>query len=348
MSSIVLNAANALIIAHRGASALRPEHTLEAYAKAIEDGADFIEPDLVMTRDGVLVARHEIELSRSTDVATRPQFDARRTRKHIDGEQVEGWFCNDFSLTELRLLRAREPMPELRSREHDGLYPIPTFDEIVELAAGESARRGKQIGIIPELKNSSWFHAVGLDPEQAILDALQRHAYLREAPFGIQSFEVSNLKSLRERMGSHSNVFLVQLVGDSSQQPFDRFAAGDSELTYAAMLTPSGLRAISRYADVVAVNIRSVLPWDTEDEVLDQPTEWIEAAHSVGLRVHAWTLRPENHFLPVVLQCGDDHTARCEIGSITLMRQLIDAGVDGLFTDDPALGRCAVDAIDPL
>ncbi|MEO7936818.1 MAG: glycerophosphodiester phosphodiesterase family protein, partial [Dokdonella sp.] len=244
MNSIIGAAAKTLVIAHRGASALRPEHTLAAYAKAIEDGADFIEPDLVMTRDGVLVARHDVELSRSTDIAERADFALRRTTKRVDGDIVEGWFCVDFTFAELQVLRAREPMPELRSRNHDGLHGIPTFDAIVELAANESRRHNRLIGIIPEIKNSTWFHETGLDPEQTLLDALDRHAYLREAPFGIQSFEVSNLERLRERIGHQPNVLLVQLIGDSNQLPFDRFVVGDNEHTYAAMLTAPGLLAV--------------------------------------------------------------------------------------------------------
>ena len=336
-------AAKTRVIAHRGASALRPEHTLAAYAKAIEDGADFIEPDLVMTRDGVLVARHDVELSRSTDVAERAEFATRRTTKRVDDVIVDGWFCVDFTLAELQLLRAREPMPELRSRSHDGLHGIPTFDAIIELAANESGRRDRLIGIIPEIKNSTWFHETGIDPEQALLDALDRHAYLRKAPFGIQSFEVSNLERLRERMGHQPNIFLVQLIGDSTQLPFDRFVAGDDEHTYAAMLTAPGLFAVSRYADVVATSIHSILDWDAWSGKPGQVAPWIAQAHALGLQVHAWTLRPENRFLPPALRCGNDPAARCETGSIAQMRHLIDAGIDGLFTDDPALGRRAVD-----
>ena len=338
--------AKPVVIAHRGASAWLPEHTLAAYARAIEDGADFIEPDLVMSRDGVLLARHEVELSRSTDIATLSRFSARRTQKRVDGELVEGWFCNDFSLAELRVVRAREPMPELRSRAHDGLHAIPTFDEIVEFAASESRRHGREIGIIPELKNSTWFRSAGFDPEQAIIDSLQQHAYLREAPFGIQSFEVSNLKRLHEMTAEQSNVFLVQLIGDPGQVPFDCLVAGETDQNYATMLTAPSLLAISRYADVVAANARCIVPWDAADGKPGQATDWIMNAHALGLRVHAWTLRPENMFLPAHLRCGDDPAMRCEQGCIDLMGILIRAGVDGLFTDDPALGRRAVDGID--
>jgi glycerophosphoryl diester phosphodiesterase len=332
------------VIAHRGASALLPEHTLAAYARAIEDGADFIEPDLVMTGDGVLVARHDDELGGSTDIAERDEFASRRTTKQIDGELVEGWFCEDFSLHELTSLRAREPLPELRGQVHDGIHAIPSFDQIVELAASESRRRGRFIGIIPELKHSSWFHSLGMDPEHALVAMLHRHAYLREAPFGIQSFEVDNLQRLRNLIEAYSNVFLVQLIGADAQVPCDQSTSGHSACTYANMIEPAGLAAIRRYAEVVAVHTRRVLPIDTASGALAMPTMLVEDARAAGLAVHVWTLRPENVYLPPAWRCGPDPAARCESGSVREMRALIDAGVDALFTDDPALGRRAVDA----
>lgn len=332
-----------LVIAHRGASALRPEHTLAAYAKAIEDGADFIEPDLVMTGDGVLVARHEVELSRSTDVAERAEFTARRTTKQIDGVLVQGWFCDDFSLAELGRLRCREPMPDLRSREYDGLYTIPRFDEIIELAERESRGRGRLVGIIPEIKNSTWFHANGRDLEHAIVAALEGHAYLQRAPLAIQSFEVSNLQALHRLIGDRPNISLVQLIGDPDQVPFDRPDRGDSQHNYASMLSAVGLAEISRYADIVAAHVRAIVPLDAHAGLPGCAATWVTQAHALGLHVHAWTLRPENRFLAPGLRCGDDPTARCERGCIAEMQALIAAGVNGLFTDDPALGRQAVD-----
>ncbi|MBL0162813.1 MAG: glycerophosphodiester phosphodiesterase [Xanthomonadales bacterium] len=337
--------AKPLVIAHRGASALRPEHTLAAYAKGIEDGADFIEPDLIMTRDGVLVARHEVELSRSTDVAERVEFTAKRTQKTIDGVLVEGWFGNDFTLAELRRLRCREPQPDLRSRAHDGLYTIPSFDEIIELAERESHRRERLIGIIPEIKNSTWLHSAGMDPEHAIIAAIERHDYLQRAPFAIQSFEVSNLLTLDRLIGDRPNISLVQLIGDPEQSPFDQQVQGDSGQTYASMLSATGLREISHYADVVAAHVRRILPLIAETGLPGPAATWVADARALGLQVHAWTLRPENRFLPPALRCGEDPAQRCERGCIAEMQALIKAGVVGLFTDDPALGRHAVDAI---
>lgn len=332
------------IIAHRGASALRPEHTIAAYLKAIEDGADFIEPDLVMSRDGVLLARHECELSRSTDVATHAAFAARRTRKSIDGVNVEGWFCEDFSFDELRSLRACEPLPDLRGRAHDGLHAIPAFDEIVALLDRESQRLQRTIGIIPELKNSTHHRSVGLDLEQALEAATRRHAILRQAPFGIQSFEVANLVALHDALcTSHCNIFLVQLIGEANEQPFDRQVAGGARHDYAGMTTPQGLAAIARYAHAVAVQRRSIVPLDAVSGELAAATSLIDDAHTAGLAVQAWTVRPENHFLAPALRCGMEPATRCEAGMIKEIHALIDAGVDAVFVDDPAVGRQAVD-----
>ena len=174
--------ANVLVIGHRGASALRPEHTLEAYRKAIEDGADLIEPDLVSTHDGVLVARHENEISGTTDVASRPEFAVRRTTRTIDGERVTGWFTEDFTLAELKTLRARERLPDLRSTAWDDRFEIPSLAEILDLAASESAARGRVIGLAPELKHPTHFASLGMAMETPLLEALRTHPHTRTAP----------------------------------------------------------------------------------------------------------------------------------------------------------------------
>ncbi|HNR91183.1 MAG TPA: glycerophosphodiester phosphodiesterase family protein [Dokdonella sp.] len=325
-----------LVIAHRGASALRPEHTLVAYDKAIDDGADFIEPDLVMTRDGVLVARHDNALGDTTDVAAHPGFAARRTTRTIDGEILTDWFVEDFSMAELATLRARERLPRLRSTAFDGQYAIPTFDSIVALVERRSLGRSRPLGLIPEIKHSSHHHACGLDPEQALLDAIARHAFLRCAPLGVQSFEVGNLQRLAARIAAWPNVFLVQLVGAPADVPADRRLAGDMAHTYASMLTPPGLAAIARYAKVLAPPSRMVVPLDANG-ALGGPTPLVAAAHAAGLAVHAWTLRPENAFLPPALRCGGDDSTCCEPGAMAEARALAAAGVDAVFTDDPGL-----------
>ncbi len=339
-SAFLAQSATPLIIAHRGASALRPEHTLAAYEKAIDDGADFIEPDLVMTRDGILIARHENAIGGTTDVATKPEFASRQTERVIDGETSTDWFTEDFTLAEIATLRARERLPAMRGTAFDGQFGVPTFEQIIALAERKSREKKRTIGLIPEIKHSSHHHGRGLDPEQALVDVLQRHAYTGKAPIGIQSFEVGNLQRLRSLLGDRPNVFLVQLIGAPAQWPADRSAAADPALTYAAMTTPDGLAAIARYAQVVAPNTRMIIPLGTDGR-LGQATSLVADAHAAGLKVHAWTLRPENTFLPPALRCGDDVNARCERGSIAEIRAYADAGVDAMFTDDPAIARRA-------
>lgn len=187
-------AARVQVIAHRGASAHLPEHTLAAYARAVAEGADFIEPDLVMSRDGVLLVRHENEIGGTTDVASHAGFAVRRTRKTIDGEAVTGWFSEDFTLAELKTLRARERLPALRGTQHDGEFPLCTLDEVIDLAAAESKARGRAIGIVPELKHGTYFRGIGLPMEDQLLATLAAYDHTRTAPVEIQSFEVGNLK----------------------------------------------------------------------------------------------------------------------------------------------------------
>lgn len=325
-----------LVIAHRGASALLPEHTLAAYRKAIEDGADFVEPDLVMTRDGVLVARHDNALGGTTDVANHAEFSSRRTTRTIDGDAQTDWFVEDFSLDELRRLRARERLPAMRGTTHDGRHGVPTFAEIVALVEHEAQARGRTIGLIPEIKHSSHHHAAGLDPERALVAAIAEHAYLRRGPFGIQSFEVGNLQRLHAQLRDHANIFLVQLVGAPDEMPADHVLAGEPASTYASMLTPEGLRAIGAYARVLAPSSRAVLPLD-ERGALASPTRLVADAHAAGIEVHVWTLRPENRFLPPAWRCGDNLDARCEAGAIAEARAFAAAGVDAVFADDPGL-----------
>jgi len=336
-------AARVLVLGHRGASALRPEHTLASYAKAIADGADFIEPDLVSTRDGELVARHENEISGTTDVASHTEFASRRTTKRIDGVEVTGWFTEDFTLAELKTLRARERLPQVRGTAYDGAFQIPSFDEIIDFVAAESAARGRVVGIIPEIKHSTYFSQLHLPLEDKVLAAIAAHAYTRTAPIEIQSFETANLRNLRGKLGrAQANVRLLQLLGESADTPFDRAAAGEA-LTYAQMKTPAGLREIARYADAIGPSTRSIIPL-AGDGTLGRPTALVRDAHAAGLEVHPYTFRPENQFLPKNLRSGDGDAARNEAGSLAEIRAYLDAGIDAFFTDDPALGRRAVDA----
>ncbi|WP_454710059.1 glycerophosphodiester phosphodiesterase [Cupriavidus nantongensis] len=333
-----------LVIAHRGASALRPEHTLAAYAKAIEDGADAIEPDLVITRDGVLVARHENDITGTTNVAELPQFAERKRTKVIDGERLTGWFTEDFTLAELKTLRARERIPRLRpanARLNDQ-FEVPAFDEIVRLAEQAALRTGKPVGIYAELKHPSYFRGIGLPLEDKLAAALRAQPYLRNAPVFIQCFESGSLRTLRRTLGKGlDNVRLVQLIGNPRKGPADWKLAGDGR-TFGDMLSATGLREIAAYADGIGPEKSSVVPRDAHG-ALAAPTAVVQQAHAAGLFVHPYTFRPENSFLPRALQTGGDDATRSPAGMEREVQAFVAAGIDGFFTDDPALGRRAVD-----
>ncbi len=339
-----------IIIGHRGASGYVPEHTLASYFLAIQQGADFVEPDLVSTLDGVLVARHENEIGGTTDVETHPEFADRRTTKVIDGVSVAGWFTEDFTLAELKTLRARERIPQLRpaNARFDGHFEIPTLDEILDLVHGADVVRAhsararhepapRRIGIYPETKHPSYFSGIGLALEAPLLAALNRHGYAdREAPIFIQSFEATNLKVL----GSMTELPLVQLVA-ASGAPYDWVAAGDAR-NYAGMVTRRGLAQVATYADAVGVEKTLVIPRTAQGD-LGSPTALVDDAHAEGLLVHAWTFRAENHFLPVPLRAGAD---AAQLGDLVAeLTPYLKAGLDGVFVDQPILGVRARDAL---
>ena len=312
-----------LVIAHRGASGERPEHTRAAYELAIAQGADFIEPDLVMTRDGHLVARHENEIGGTTDVADRPEFADRRATKTIDGVEITGWFTEDFTLAELQTLRARERLPELRpaNTAFDGVEPILTFAEVIAIARDAAARTGRPIGVIPELKHPAYFAAAGLPMEDAFVAVLEAEGWAGpDAPLVVQCFEVEPLRRLNARITAP----LVQLIAAGSG-PWDR-----PDLTPAEMLSPEGLAGIAAFADILGLESGLVSPHDS-----GTPTGVVESAHAAGLQVHVWTLRAENAFLPPAHQRGDDPAAH---GDLTgWARVLYDADVDGVFSDFPGV-----------
>lgn len=326
-----------IVIAHRGASGERPEHTLEAYRLAIAEGADFVEPDLVMTKDGQMVARHENEISGTTDVAAHPEFARRKTMKTIDGERVTGWFTEDFTLAELKTLRARERLPELRpavAAAYDGRYPVPTLGEILDLVAAERKRTGRTIGVYPEIKHSTYFAGIGLAMERPLVAALERAGYSRSSdPIIIQSFEVANLRFLH----TLTKLRLVQLVA-SEGAPFDHVAAGDSATTYATMTTPAGLKAIAGYAQALGPEKAMIVPRDPAGRSL-APTTLVRDAHAAGLVVHPWTFRSENYFLPAELRRG---AAPAAIGDAAAEYRMFYAlGVDGLFSEFPTAAVAA-------
>lgn len=313
--------ARPLIIAHRGASGERPEHTLAAYDRAIEVGADFIEPDLVVTKDGVLVARHENEIGSTTDVAEHPEFADRRATRVIDGVELTGWFAEDFTLAELRTLRARERIPQLRpaNTAFDGLYQIPTLAEIIRLVRAREAETGRTIGLVPEIKHPGFLLTQGHDIAALAAAELAAAGY-RDADDAamIQCFEVGPI----ERLDALTDLRLVQLVS-AEGTPADR-----PDQPYAAMLTAEGLAAMARHADVLGAELPLLLQPDGTPALL------VAAAHAAGLAVHGWTLRRENHFLPPPLRRGDDPAEPGDLAALWAM--LAAAGVDAVFTDNPA------------
>jgi glycerophosphoryl diester phosphodiesterase len=344
-----------IVIGHRGASGFVPEHTLTAYFIAIQQGADFIEPDLVSTKDGVLVARHENEISGTTDVSEHPEFAGRRTTKTIDGISLTGWFTEDFTLRELKTLRAKERIPAIRpdNTRFDGQFEIPTFDEVLALVKSvnedraASARRLNQpapapIGVYPETKHPSFFDDIGLSLEEPLVRSLHRFGYLsKRDPVFIQSFETGNLRKLN-RM---TRVRLVQLI-DATGKPFD-FVLNRDPRTYADLVTPRGLAEIASYADGIGPNKLLVIPRNA-DGTLRTPTRLVDDAHGVGLLVHPFTFRSENSFLPAEFRLGTDPTVNGNIAG-ELARYLA-TGIDGFFIDQPISGVQARDAaqVSPL
>ena len=332
-----------LVFGHRGAPAHYPEHTRGSYLRAIEDGADYIEPDLVATKDGVLVVRHENNIADTTDVAGHPEFAGRKTTKVVDDQIITGWFTEDFTLAELKTLRAVERLGDARpeSRGHDGQYDVLTFAETLDLVAGEAEKRGRLIGLVPEVKHSIYFAVIGRPVEDRLLAALAAHPYAQRAPVEIQSFEVTSLKYLRRRIGRPPNVRLLQLFDEFQMKPADVAISGGA-LTYGDMATPDGLATVATYADVAAPWSRSVIPLDAAGK-LGAPTGFVDDAHKAGLLVRLYTFRPENRFLPAEYRSAAGENAPNEKGSIAEIRRYLALGIDGFFTDDPAIGRRAVD-----
>jgi glycerophosphoryl diester phosphodiesterase len=321
-------AAGPIVIGHRGASGYRPEHTLASYELAARMGADFIEPDLVPTKDGVLVTRHEPEIGGTTDVARHPEFAARRTTKTVDGQALTGWFTSDFTLDELRTLRATERIPDVRQRNtiYNGRYPIPTFQEVIDLAKRLSAELRRPIGIYPETKHPTYFRNLGLPIEPRLVDALNRNDLNRpDAHVYVQSFETGNLRALREQL----KVPLIQLI-DSEGAPADLVAAGDRR-TYADLVTPAGLAEIARYARGIGPAKTWIVPTDAAGAP-GPATTLVTDAHRAGLLVHPFTFRNENQFLPADLRSSADPHAYGD--AITEDLRFLRLGVDGLFSDN--------------
>ena len=356
-----LNGDTPLVIGHRGASGYRPDHTLESYKLAIDMGADFIEPDLVATKDGVLVARHEPNITGTTDVATRPEFASRKTTKNVDGVNEEGWFVSDFTLAELKTLRAVQPLSD-RDQSYNGKFQIPTFEEVLDLAKAEGTKAGRTVGVYPETKHPTYHAKLGLPLEDRLLAVLAKYGYTTKAsPVIVQSFEVSNLKYLRTK----TQVRLVQLVdandvnADGSMdltapydKPYDFAVAGDSR-TFASLLTPAGLKEIKTYADGIGPWKPYLIPSkqvdankdgkpddlngdgkiDERDRVMMPATSVVKDAHAAGLFVHAYTFRNEAKRLASDFK-GDPKAE---------YKLFYNLGVDGVFSDFADTAKAARD-----
>ena len=309
-----------IIIAHRGSSGERPEHTLAAYELAIDQGADYIEPDLVVTKDLVLVARHETELSDTTDVATREEFEDRRRTKDIEGRMVSGWFTEDFTLAELRTLRVKERMPAIRpaNARFDGLWQVPTFEEIVKLVRAKQAETGRTIGLYPELKHPTLLlEQEGIDTVDLLVRDLKRFGLDKAtSPVFVQIFEVRPLQRLNQLIDTP----LILLIS-SEGGPYD-----EPSLRWTDLMSPSGLAEVAQYADGIGPFLGHVVAADGTS------TSLVADAHAAGLKVHPWTLRKENGFLPASLRTPGGPATDGDWRK--LFRAAIASGADGFFTDN--------------
>ena len=325
------------VFGHRGASGYRPEHTLASYELAIKLGADYIEPDLVSTSDGVLVARHENEIGGTTDVADHPEFANRKTTKTIDGRAIGGWFTEDFTLEELKTLRAKERLPAVRpgNTRYDGRFEIPTLDEVLKLAKSEGRKRGRTIGVAPETKHPTYFQSIGLPLEKPLLHSLRKAGLDKpRSKVLIQSFETTNLRSIARQ----TKAPIGQLTS-ASGAPYDLIAAGDPR-TYADIMSPAGLREVASYADWLGPEKNSVIPRDSKG-FLGEPTPVVKDAHKAGLKVTAYTFRDENQFLPADFREGTDPNAKGDI--FGEFKAFFEAGLDGVFADFPDSADAARD-----
>ena len=342
-AAATLNGQPPIVIGHRGASGYRPEHTLASYRLAIQLGANYIEPDLVSTRDGVLIARHEPNITGTTDVSSRPEFASRQTTRQVDGRAETGWFADDFTLAEIKTLRAVERLPALRteSASFNGQFEVPTLQEVIDLAKQESLSSGRTIGIYPETKHPTYFQQLGLPLEQRLVDTLNANGLTGpDAPVFIQSFEVANLKQLN----GLTDVPLVQLLDANDvrpdgtldfNQPYDFVVSGDAR-TYGDLLTPEGLAEVATYANGLGPWKRMIVPTtgtdlngdgtiSADELTITTPTSLIDDAHRAGLLVHPYTFRSEPTFL--ARGYGGDPVAE--------YLQFYRLGVDGLFSDNP-------------
>ncbi|WP_432064738.1 glycerophosphodiester phosphodiesterase [Streptomyces sp. C10-9-1] len=328
------------VIAHRGASGYRPEHTLGSYQLALDMGAHVIEQDLVPTRDGHLVCRHENDITGTTDVADRPEFASRRTTKSVDGTSLTGWFTEDFTLAELKTLRAEERIPAIRQENtlYDGRWTVPTFEEVLRWAEREGRRRGHPVWLHAETKHPSYFRGLGLGLEERLARLLRRYGRHRaNSPVFLQSFEPSSMQRMARLVATPR----VVLLSGPASRPWDFVEAGDPR-TVADLVKPAGLDWIASFAQGIGPTLDLVVPKDAAGR-LTEPTTLVRDAHARGLLLHPYTLRNENAFLPADFRRGTDPTAYGD--AFGAYRAYFATGIDGIFTDMPDTGLLAAEEV---
>ncbi|MEE1752630.1 glycerophosphodiester phosphodiesterase [Streptomyces sp. SP18CS02] len=324
------------VIAHRGASGNRPEHTLGSYQLALDMGAHVVEQDLVPTKDGHLVCRHENDITGTTDVADHPEFASRRTTKSVDGTSLTGWFTEDFTLAELRTLRAKERIPATRQENtlYDGRWTIPTFEEVLRWADREGRRRGRPVWLHVETKHPSYFRKLGLGLEEPLAKLLRRHGRHRaDSPVFLQSFEPSSMRRMARLVSSPR----VVLLSGATSRPWDFTEAGDPR-TVADLVTPEGLAWMATYAQGIGPTLDLIIPRDAGGK-LGKPTTLVRDAHAKGLILHPYTMRNENTFLPAEFRRGTDPAAYGD--AFGAFAAYFATGIDGIFTDNPDTGLLA-------
>ncbi|MFI5858491.1 glycerophosphodiester phosphodiesterase [Streptomyces parvulus] len=325
------------VIGHRGASGYRPEHTFGSYELALDMGADIVEAgDLVPTRDGHLVCRHEPEIGGTTDVAGHREFADRKRTKLLDGVSTTGWFTEDFTLAELKTLRATERIPANRPHNslYDGRWEIPTFEEVLRWQNEQTRRRGRQVWIYPELKHPTYFRKLGLGTEERLARLLRKYGKDRKnSPVIVQSFEPTSIQRMNRLVGNP----LAVLLSGASTRPWDFVETGDPRTT-ADLVTPKGLREIASYAQGIGPTLDLIIPRDSAGR-LTEPTTLVRDAHRAGLILHPYTMRNENPFLPAEFRKGTDPDAYGD--AFGAFRTYFATGIDGIFTDNPDTGVLA-------
>ncbi|GGS02771.1 glycerophosphoryl diester phosphodiesterase [Streptomyces aureoverticillatus] len=318
------------VVAHRGASGYRPEHTLGSYQLALDMGAHVIEQDVVPTKDGHLVCRHENDITGTTDVAAHPEFASRKTTKTVDGTKLTGWFTEDFTLAELKTLRAKERIPGTRQRNtlYDGRWEVPTLEEVFRWAEKEGRRRGRRVWLHIETKHPTYFRKLGLGLEEPLAKLLRRYdRHRRHSPNFLQSFEPSSIQRLRKLVDAPG----VILLSTASSRPWDFVEAGDPR-TVADLIKPEGLKWMASYAKGIGPTLDLVIPKGPDGKLLE-PTTLVRDAHAEGLLLHPYTMRNENTFLPADFKKGTDPNAYGD--AFGAFKAYFATGIDGIFSDNP-------------